>query len=222
MAEVEQNAFRVVGVESISPSLFFLVLERNGLEFVPGDCVVLHTDAGPSRSYSIASGNNCDTLRFLIREFEGGEVSPWLARRRAGDLVKVSPPFGWFRPGQHGNDVPFFFIATGTGIAPFLSYRETFPERPPKGVLYGVRSMKEAAGFARLDGWCDVQLSVSREQHPKHHHGHLTDLISGLSGHSGANYYLCGRERMVVQSTALLEAQGVEFHQIHREVFFND
>ena len=95
-ASVTPHAVR--HVEVIHGELFVLSLERNGLEFAPGDCVALHTDGEESRPYSIASGNREDTLRFLIRKMEGGEVSPWLMSRRPGDIVQVSPPFGWFRP----------------------------------------------------------------------------------------------------------------------------
>ena len=209
-------------VEPIDDGLFVLALERSGLEFTPGDCVALHTPDGVSRPYSIASGNKEDELRFLIRTMPGGEVSPWLAARKPGDRVGVSPPFGWFRPGQHSDGAPSVFIATGTGIAPFLSYRESFPDAPPQALLYGVRTLSAAAGIDRLTGWCDVSLAVSREPHPEHHFGRVTDQIDSLNIPNETRYYLCGLESMVNEVSALLRQKGVDLFHIHREVFFHE
>jgi len=209
-------------VEQIDHGLFVLSVERDGLAFTPGDCVALHNNEGQSRPYSIASGNGEDELRFLIREMSGGEVSPWLAARKPGDSVGISPPFGWFRPGQHPEGGESVFIATGTGIAPFLSYRESFPDAPPQTVLYGVRTLRAAVGVDRLTGWYNLYLAISREPHPDHHAGRVTDLIDGLKVASNTRFYLCGLERMVNTVSMQLQAQGVDLLHIHREVFFHE
>ena len=59
-------------IEVIHENLFVLVLDRNGLEFAPGDCVALHTGAGKSHPYSIASGDSEGDLSFVIRKMAGG------------------------------------------------------------------------------------------------------------------------------------------------------
>jgi len=215
------TAHTVRHVEVIHGELFVLSLERNGLEFEPGDCVALNTASGQSRPYSIASGNREDTLRFVIRKMAGGEVSPWLMNRKPGDVVEVSPPFGWFRPGQDIADAPFVFIATGTGIAPFLAYRNSFSQKPPVCLLYGIRREADAVGLDRLADWCDLRLAVSREKTPAYHHGRLTGLLDGLSVASGTHYYLCGLESMIAETSSWLEHQGVDLFHIHREVFFH-
>lgn len=209
-------------VQRMDDGLFVLCLERNGLAFTPGDCVALHAPNGVSRPYSIASGNTEDELRFLIRKMPGGEVSPWLAARKPGDPVGISPPFGWFRPGQHPEGDESVFIATGTGIAPFLAYRESFPDAPPQTLLYGVRTLTAAAGFDRLHGWCNLQLSISREAHPDHHAGRVTDRIGELQITSKTRFYLCGLERMVNAVSMQLRTRGVDLFHIHREVFFHE
>ena len=211
----------VLGIEPIDSGLFFLTLERDGMEFDAGDCVALYTDAGTSRPYSIASGANSSTLRFLIREMDGGEVSPWLARRRQGDRIGVSPPFGWFRPGQHAEGGPSVFIATGTGIAPFLAYRETFPQRPPEALLFGARTIKGAAGSGSFADWCPLRLALSREPHPAGHHGRVTDLLEELVMPPDTHYYLCGLESMIRDAGNRLQERGVDLLHIHREVFFH-
>lgn len=208
-------------VEVIHDSLFVLVLDRNGLEFAPGDCVALHTDVGNSRPYSIASGNRESDLQFVIRNMSRGEVSPWLMTRKPGDTVGVSAPFGWFRPGQDIGDSPFVFIATGTGVAPFLSFCSSSNRQAPAGFLYGVRREVDAVGAARLADWCDLKQAISREKTEEHYFGRLTGLLDSLPMISGTHYYLCGLESMISDVTDWLMEQGVSLSHIHREVFFH-
>ena len=150
---------------------------------------------------------------------EGGEVSPWLMGRKPGDVIRITPPFGWFRPGQDIGTSPFVFVATGTGIAPFLSYMDTF-EKPPLQCLFGVRHEADALGFSKLQKFCPTQLAVSREK-SDHHHGRVTDLLETLSLDKETHYYCCGLESMVNEVSTWLQANGIELMQIHREVFFH-
>jgi len=209
-------------VRQIDEGLFVLVLERNGLAFVPGDCVALHADAETSRPYSIASGDREETLQFIIRELPGGAVSPWLRSRTPGNSVQISPPFGWFRPGQGIEDAPFVFLATGTGIAPFLSYFKSGERMPPEQILWGVREKSHAIGFNSLSQGCPVQLAVSRERAAGHFYGRITGLLPALAVDPDTHYYLCGLESMIDQVSESLQARGVDLFHLHREVFFHD
>ena len=219
MINLDYTEHAVKEVRIINNDLFELVVERDGLEFTPGDCAAIYTDTDKSRPYSISSGSRENELRFAVRMMEGGEVSPWLMARTPGDTIRITPPFGWFRPGQEIGDAPFVFIATGTGIAPFLSYMHTF-EKPPVQCLFGVRREADALGFSNLRNFCPTQLAVSREQ-TEHHHGRVTDLLETLSLQEGTHYYCCGLESMVNEVSAWLQENGVELMQVHREVFFH-
>jgi ferredoxin-NADP reductase len=219
MINLDYGEHATLAVRTISDDLFELVLERGGLEFAPGDCVAIYTDTEKSRPYSIASGAKEDELRFIIREMQDGEVSPWLRSRKSGDIVRITPPFGWFRPGQDIDNAPFVFLATGTGIAPFLSYIHTFPT-PPLQCLYGVRREVDAIGFSKLQEFCPTRLAVSREQ-TQHHHGRITDLLDTLPINSRTHYYCCGLESMVNEVSDRLQEKGIGLSQIHREVFFH-
>lgn len=209
-------------VQSIDTDLFVLELDRNGLAFAPGDCVALYADSGVSRPYSIASGDREETLRFLVRKLPGGAVSPWLGSRNLGDVVQVSVPFGWFRPGPGQADAPFVFIATGTGISPFLSYVLSPGRTPPERILYGVRKEIHAFAHDRLRTFCPVQLAVSREAAAGHHHGRVTDLLSEWTPRPDTHVYLCGLESMINEVSEHLQTRGIGLFNIHREVFFHE
>ncbi len=202
--------------------VFELVVERNGIDFTPGDSIsIFSQDESESRPYSLTSGADESVLRFIIQTLPGGEVSTYLSQRRPGDIVTLSDPFGWFHPGRNLNGDPMVFIATGTGIAPFLSYFRTYPERPPVMCLFGVREMADAFDLDLLLHACPLQLAVSRENGHSHHCGRVTDLLSRIPIEPETHFYLCGLDAMIDEVTEKLEAMDVDFVRIHREVFFH-
>jgi ferredoxin-NADP reductase len=220
MINLDYTEHDVKEVRVVNNDLFELVVARNRLEFTPGDCVAIYTDDDKSRPYSIASGSNDEDLCFVIRRMDGGEVSPWLMERQRGDLIRITPPFGWFRPGQEPDGAPFVFLATGTGIAPFLSYIKTF-ENPPARCLYGVRRKADAIGYEELRRKCPTDLAVSKERADGHHQGRITGLLDLLPLDSATHYYCCGLESMVNDVSAWLQQKGIGLPHIHREVFFH-
>ena len=119
MNNLMQKQHTIRSVNFLNETLFELTVERLDILFEAGDCMAIYTPDGKSRPYSIASGTNEDVLRFLIRRLPQGEVTTQLANAKQGDFLNISPPFGWFRPGQEKQQAPSVFFATGTGIAPF-------------------------------------------------------------------------------------------------------
>lgn len=205
-----------------SDGIFEIQFDRGGIAFTPGDCLALFAeDQKTSRPYSIASGTGDDRLRFIVRKMDNGVVSSYLSARAPGDRVKASSPFGWFRPGPRDDRGPFVFVATGTGISPFLSHLRSFPDDPPALCLYGVRYLDEAVGLERLMRQCRLRLAVSRESAPGHHHGRVTDLLDDMPVTSDTHYYLCGLDTMIDDVTNWLEQRGTPITKIHRECFFN-
>jgi ferredoxin-NADP reductase len=212
----------VQAVHFVSENVFELVLGRDDVEFQPGDCCAIFNPHGVSRPYSVSSGIDEPHLRFVVRLIPGGAVSEWLATRSAGDEIELSAPFGWFRPGFGGEPGdPSVLIATGTGIAPFLSALRSSPDFEPVICLYGVRSLADAVALDYLRRRCLLRLCVSREEAPPHHHGRVTDLIEEIPREERTNYYLCGLDAMVREVGQWLEGRGVHYTRIHREVFFS-
>lgn len=216
------SSLSVLETRRLGQGIFEIAFERPVFSFVPGDCVALFgPDGTTSRPYSIASSPKEETFRFLIREMPGGQVSGYLAQRKAGDAVRCSPPFGWFRPGPGPGGEPFVFFATGTGISPFLSYFHHQPDLPPVQLFYGVRERADAVRIDWLRQQCPVHLSVSRETVPDAHPGRITDQLGQVSRVPGTHYFLCGLDDMIDEVSRFLEGHGVSQKHIHRECFFN-
>ena len=218
----EHHYLPVREIRWFGAGIYELRLDRRGIAFTPGDCFALFAgDQQASRPYSVASGVADDFLAFIIRRMPGGELSDYLAGLKPGDKVKVSPPFGWFRPGNAAPGTPFVFVATGTGISPFMCHFRSRPEQPPDALLYGVREAADAVELDWLQRQCTVKLAVSRERDNGYHHGRVTDLLPGLDLRAESQYFLCGLDAMIDEVTVWLERQGVELPRIHRECFFN-
>ena len=214
---------KIINFEWKTSSVFELAIDRNGMEFTPGDSIsIFDQDETQSRPYSLASGTGESIFRVLVQRLPKGEVSNWLSTLKPGDSITYTMPFGWFRPGQNLNGDPFVFIATGTGIAPFLSYLRAYPESPPTLCLYGIKNVSDALEFDFLSSQCEVKLAVSRENGHKFHHGRVTHFLPNLDLNGDTHFYLCGLDAMIDDVSEWLENNGVDFTRIHREVFFYD
>ncbi|MDT8445196.1 MAG: FAD-binding oxidoreductase, partial [Desulfuromonadales bacterium] len=201
--------------------LFELQLERGDIPFEPGACMALFNDNEDSRPYSISAGTQENILRFLIRRVPNGRVSDWLAQRKPGDTVQTSDPFGWFRPGRSApTGERCVFIATGTGIAPFLSHLRSSPAQPPELCLYGVRQVADTFALDTLKQLRNFRLAVSRDSGHNHFHGRVTGLFEQIPLDEDIHYYLCGLDTMIEETSQWLEASGIDYTHIHREIFF--
>ena len=222
VTSVPRRLHRVLGLRWHGEDVYEIRLERNGLAFTPGDCVAIFAPDGVgSRPYSIASGTGEEHLGFLIRRMPGGEVSGHLARLNPGDEVWLSPPFGWFRPGETAGAAPFVFVATGTGLSPFLSHLRSRPADPPRQLFVGVRHAADLVDPQDLAARGETHFAVSREDAPGCHRGRVTDLVERLFLSPDCHYYLCGLDDMIDEITRALESRGISPRHIHRECFFN-
>jgi ferredoxin/flavodoxin---NADP+ reductase len=229
---------RVLDVYHWNDTLFSFKSTRNpGLRFRNGQFVMLGLDIdGKSlvRAYSIASANYEENLEFFSIKVPDGPLTSRLQHLKTGDPILVSrKPVGTLLiddllPGKN-----LYLLATGTGLAPFMSIikdPETY-ERFEKVVLvHGVRIVSELA-YADLIGKelpCNEHFgellrdklvyypTVTRE--PYQNRGRLTDLID-----SGRLFYdvglqpldpavdramVCGSPTMLKDTCGLLDARG--------------
>lgn len=221
MNNLMQQQHTIRSVNFLNDTLFELTVERQDITFEAGDCVAIYAPDGKSRPYSIASGTNEDELRFLIRRLTEGEVTTQLANAIQGEVLNISPPFGWFRPGQEKQQAPSVFFATGTGIAPFLSYLLSSPKHQPLAIYYGITHQKDLIQLPLLKNADQLNLAISKEDSP-YHHGRITDILDNVPLDPMIHYYCCGREKMINEITEWLTHRNISLGSIHREVFFHD
>ncbi|MBD3167106.1 hypothetical protein GF324_10935 [bacterium] len=96
------------------------------------------------RAYSIVSAPEDPLWEFFFNHVEEGGLTPWLWRLREGDRLYVEPQArGGFTLDGLPNLHTVLAVATGTGVAPFLSMLRHFRSNPPWQrfvLLHGART----------------------------------------------------------------------------------
>ncbi|MBL8398279.1 MAG: ferredoxin--NADP reductase [Candidatus Accumulibacter sp.] len=234
------SAQRVIAVHHWNDSLFSFRTTRDpGLRFANGQFVMigLPQDGRPlTRAYSIASANHDDFLEFFSIKVPDGPLTSKLQHLAVGDEILVSrKPTGTLvlrdlRPGKR-----LYLLATGTGLAPFISLiqdPETYERFEKVVVVHGVRWIKDLAygdfigqELPKHDYFAEMVRdkliyypAVTREAFI--HRGRITALIEGgqLSADLGLppldptedRIMLCGSPAMLKDCCRLLDARGFQ------------
>ncbi len=203
------------------------------LRCLPGQHVEVRSPDGVWRRYSAANATEPGApMELHVRRVEGGLFSSyWFERARPDDLLRVRGPLGTFclRPWAGRALV---FLATGTGVAPFLAMLTQLdrlaPEARPLGttLYWGGRSPADlyldirqlAAG--RQD-WLRVVPVLSRGDGTwAGARGHVQDvLLSERANLFDTVVYACGSARMVASARHRLAACGLPPGDFHSDAF---
>ncbi|MDX9882183.1 MAG: FAD-binding oxidoreductase [Prolixibacteraceae bacterium] len=214
----ELHPVKLTGNREISPGVHVISWKRNS-EFLPGQVVkIALNENGHVRIYSLCSGNHEPEMRVLFNIKKGGELTPKLSAYAPGDTIWVSKAYGSFT----SDDKPAFWIATGTGIAPFYSmFRSGHAEG--KILVHGVRHLNQFYFEDELE-WAlgkNYVRCCSQEQRCGIFHGRVTDYLKQMENlPSVSRYFLCGKALMVVELRDLLIEQGVPYENIVAEIYF--
>ncbi len=210
---------KVIDVEFFTPETFILHLERNNLQFEPGQYVVLRNPGGgEGREYSIYSSVNEDRLSFLIREVQGGDFTRFLSQLKAGSELQLEGPMGFFildEKTKNGEEA--LFVATGTGISPFHCFVQSFPQLNYQ-LLHGVRFADEA--YEREDFKQDRYCLCASRVEGADYFGRVSFYLKEKPVTKNTICYLCGNSDMIDEVTSILENQGIPAENIRTEVFF--
>lgn len=231
---------KVLSVHHWNSTLFSFTTTRDqALRFENGHFVMigLKVEGKPlMRAYSIVSANYEDYLEFLSIKVPDGPLTSRLQYLEEGNDILVSrKPVGTLvvhdlLPGKN-----LYLLATGTGLAPFMSIvrdPETY-ERFEKVVLvHGVRFVSELAYYDYItyelpqheylgDEIREKLIyypTVTREEF--RHQGRITELLETgrLSEDTGLpslsperdRVMLCGSADMLKDLSTMLEARGLE------------
>ena len=204
--------------EEISRGVFVIGFKRRH-DFQPGQAVKLGIDREtPPRIYSICSGAQDDELCVLFNVKEDGFLTPKLAELKVGDTLYTSAPYGTFL----GTDEPAWWIAAGTGIAPFRSMLRSGMGKN-KVLVHGARHPDQfyfSDEFAAALG-ANYHRCCSAENAPNVLFGRVTSFLAQQDLPSKDRpYYICGQAGMAVDTRDLLIEKGIPFENIVTEIYF--
>lgn len=215
---LQLSEIRISRIQEIAPDVFILAFQRPW-NFIAGQVIgITLTPKLEPRLYSIASGEQEDEVEILFDVKKDGRLTPGLSLLNEGDMLLISAPFGEFTKVVPNS----WWIATGTGIAPFRSmmksgkgsgnrllqggrqadsfyFSDEFSSFLGSNYLHCSSILHENQFYSgRLSTWLREQESLNPEEH----------------------FFLCGSAEMVVSVRDILIAKGIPFSQIHAEIYF--
>ncbi|CDF86405.1 hypothetical protein PKB_5092 [Pseudomonas knackmussii B13] len=226
-------------VQTLTPSLFTLRTTRDaGFRFRAGQFARLgvRKESGSIvwRAYSMVSSPFDEYLEFFSIVVPGGEFTSELSRLREGDQLLVDrQAFGFLTLDRFPDGRDLWLLATGTGLAPFLSILQDFEvwERfETIKLVYSAREEKELAyreliaGLAQREYLAEYAHKlqfipvVTREQVPGCLNGRITTLIESGELERAAclelspehsRVMICGNPQMIEDTRAVLKGRGM-------------
>lgn len=215
----ESSLFEITVTNNIeiSPQVYLLSFIRP-FEYKPGQVIKAGIDdKNPPRIYSICSGNKEDETSILFNIKDDGFLTPKLATLIPGDRIYISKPYGSFL----GSSEKAWWIATGTGIAPFYSMIKSGLSKN-KTLVHGVRKLNQFYFEDELEEMLDKNYirCCSGENACNVLPGRVTDYLKNVHVLPDVKYYICGQALMVVEVRDLLIEKGIKFENILAEIYF--
>jgi ferredoxin--NADP+ reductase len=212
------KAIKIISNNRISNSTSVLKFKRC-FDFKAGQIIKITTDdLIPPRMYSILSSETNENIEILYKIEPEGTLTPKLNLLVSGDEIYISEPSGKFIS-TYG---PAWFIAAGTGIAPFVSMILS-GYGANKKLIHGNKNQSELYFSELLTRLLSENYisCCSTEKGENSYHGHVTDYLKSLSVLPKDNkYYICGSAEMVVDTRDVLIDKGVSFQNILSEIYF--
>ena len=229
-----------------SPSLFSLRCSRDqGFRFRAGQFARIGVEKADGtlvwRAYSMASAAHDEFLEFFSIVVPGGEFTSELSRLQVGDSLLVEKQaLGFLTLDRFADGRDLWLLASGTGLAPFLSILQGLEvwQRFARVVLvYSARTASELAYQPLIHGLMQqehlqeyaerfVYLPlVTREQVPGCLHGRITSLLdsgeleqaAGLSLEPAySRLMICGNPQMIDDTRALLKQRDLQLSLTRR------
>lgn len=216
---------RLVATRPLSHDTFEYSFELEGgftMPLIAGQFVMIHAPQPDGhvekRPYSVVNApveHAVDRIILCVKHLEGGTATRYLQSIHVGAEVHLEGPYGRFvvKPVEPG--VRRIFVATGTGIAPYMAMRADAPDAL---ILMGYRHKEDILYDPELEGHAQTTLSAPPEEWAGLH-GRVTDHLPELLTGGPAQVYLCGNPAMVEDARKLLLAAGLHPTAIIQEKF---
>lgn len=232
------TAETITELHTWTPNLFsFKTTRDQGYRFVPGQFARLGVMCGTEivwRAYSIVSAHYDEFLEFYSIVVPNGKFTSQLSTLKVGDRIFVErKSLGFLTTDRFELGKDLWMLATGTGLAPFMSILydfKTWEAYENLVLVHSVRSEDELAYqevirhfehseyFADFASRLHYVQAVTREMVPDTLNARITDLIEsgdleravGLAiDGDRSRIMICGNPDMVDETRALLTRRGL-------------
>ncbi len=193
--------------------------------------------AAVTRSYTVSTAPNGETLRISVKRESGGRVSNWLHDHAVpGTVLNVRAPSGGFVLPDDASR-PLVLLSGGVGVTPMVSMLEAIAARAPAAPVLFAHGTHDGRTHAfgphvraLAAGRPDMTLATfySRPQPGDvagqgfDHAGRLSlDWLLAHSPVGQADYFICGPLSFMRTFVGGLAKAGVPAQRIHTEFFGN-
>lgn len=220
---------RVIENRHWTDTLFSLRVEGAKPGFQAGQFVRIALDIGGervARAFSFVNPPQDETLEFYGVIVLEGPLSPRLAKLAPGDTLYVaSNPAGFLVLSEVPPAETLWLVATGTGVAPFLSILRT--EEPWRRfrkivLVHAVRHAAELTYREVIEATSAKYVTfVSREAHAGSLAGRIPaalrdgrlEAAAGVPVDARSHFMLCGNPQMLRDTAAALVERGLRKHR---------
>jgi len=193
----------------LAPGILELRLTRPaGVVFIPGQFMRFVMD-GYERDYTMVSTPDAKTIDFCIAMVDGGRFSNDIQNAGIDTTFQLTGPHGHFV--FQGSANPAVFVATGTGVAPFVAFCRSgvgagcllHGVGTPDRLIYRDVLQSELPDYVPC-----ISRPFERRGHPDNAFaGRVTHFLAHRLKPGAYDFYLCGRGAMIRDVTVLIDAQ---------------
>ena len=205
----------------LSENVFEIQLSRPASFVFEAGQTICFIHRSIERYYSLLSAPDDQFLSLCIYNVPGGQFSPVLADAEIGARFKFSGPHGYFtfKPSSR----PAVFVASGTGIAPFVSMSRSgvtgfilLHEVTRVEDLYYQETIKKVTSNYVA---CLPEPGSSESSLPDAFKGSAAGYLVKNLAPGIYDFYLCG-EREMIRGVTLLVDENFAGSHVYTEVFY--
>ena len=216
----KEGKLRVTDVEHYTDTLFkFQLTKPQNFDFKAGQFTMIGLDDTPKRAYSLTSAPQDNFIEFYSIKVPDGALTSKLQNIKVNDFVNVSDrPVGNLVVENLDEGTDLWLLATGTGIAPFISMLcddYTYERFKNIHVLWSVRERGEIEAFHSFLSDLPIEYTpiVTRDESWEGETARITTLIQRGDILKGAKpetdkVMLCGNMEFNVQIRDILVQLG--------------
>jgi len=232
---------KVLSVHRWTPTLFSFTMTRpSHFKFTAGQFARIGLKVGDElvvRAYSVVSSPFDETLEFFSIVVPDGAFTSNLQHLKVGDeLYLEKNPYGYLTLARYQQPLPhdLWLLATGTGLAPFLSMLqdfETWSNYQKINLVYSVRTADELAYVDRIqeiaetfgeghNGFKFIPIITRDSSAPLHErlpvlieNGKLEKAAGSGLNSATSHVMLCGNPQMVDDTKEALKRRGLTMNR---------
>jgi ferredoxin-NADP reductase len=183
--------------------IFEISLKRPvGFTFISGQKIKISIHE-TVREYTLINAPDDSKLIICVRYIANGRFTPELAQAKLGSTLSLSAPSGFFT--YQSRNRKAIFVATGTGIAPFLAFSRA-------GVtdfilLHGVHCENDLIYREEITAAANQYIAcLTRSGHLKPFwNGHVTNYMEECIPEGSYDFYLCGNREMICDAFQIID-----------------